>query len=168
MPEYSIRRAAAEDYEAFHRILSGPKVIWGTIQLPYSLPEMWRKRLAEPPDGMYMLLAWAEAEAVGEITLQTFPNRPRRKHVGTIFMAVRDDWQGRGVGTALLKAAVELADQWLALTRLELDVYTDNAAALRLYQNFGFEIEATYRQFAFRAGAFADTYGMARFKREMA
>jgi putative acetyltransferase len=46
-------------------------------------------------------------------------------------MAVRDDWQSRGVGTALMEAALDLADNWLNLTRIELSVYTDNAAPCR-------------------------------------
>ena len=32
-------------------------------------------------------------------------------------MSVRDDWHGRGVGTALLAAAIDLADNWLNYTR---------------------------------------------------
>ena len=35
-------------------------------------------------------------------------------------MVVRDDWRGRGVGTALMEAALDLADNWLNLTRIEL------------------------------------------------
>jgi L-phenylalanine/L-methionine N-acetyltransferase len=161
---FVVRRATPEDYTAFHRILSGPKAIWGTIQMPYSSPEIWRKRLAEPVEGIYFLLACVETEVVGEITIQTFPSRPRRRHVGTIFMAVRDDWQGRGAGTALMQAAVDLADDWLNLLRLELDVYTDNEPALKLYKKFGFEIECTHKQFAFRAGQYADTFGMGRIR----
>lgn len=158
-----IRRATPEDYVAFHRILSDPQVIWGTLQLPYSSPELWRKRLAEPLEGMYYLLACVDEEVVGEITLQTFPQRARRKHVGDVFMAVRDAWQGRGVGSALMQAAVDLSDNWLNLLRLELEVYTDNEPAVRLYKKFGFEIEATSREFGFRAGRLVDTYAMARF-----
>jgi L-phenylalanine/L-methionine N-acetyltransferase len=52
------------------------------------------------------------------------------RHVGSIGMAVRNDWQGRGIGTALMEAALDLADNWLNLTRIELRVYTDNAAGM--------------------------------------
>jgi L-phenylalanine/L-methionine N-acetyltransferase len=52
------------------------------------------------------------------------------RHVGSIGMAVRDDWQGKGVGTALMEAALDLADNWLNLTRIELRVYVDNAAGI--------------------------------------
>ena len=77
-------------------------------------------------------------------------------------MAVRDDRQGQGVGTALLRAAVDLADQWLNLQRLELEVYVDNEPAVRLYRKFGFEIEGTLLRYAYRAGQYVDVYAMVR------
>jgi hypothetical protein len=75
---------------------------------------------------------------------------------------VRDDWQRRGVGSALLTAALDLADRWLNYRRLELTVYTDNTAAVTLYRKFGFVIEGTHRDFAFRDGRYVDAFAMAR------
>ena len=80
-------------------------------------------------------------------------------------MAVRDDWHGKGAGTALMGAAVDLADRWLNLTRLELDVYIDNEPAIRLYKKFGFVIEGTLVDYAYRDGQFVDTYTMARLRK---
>jgi putative acetyltransferase len=77
---------------------------------------------------------------------------------------VHDDWQGKGVGTAFMLAAVDMADKWLNLTRLELEVYTDNESAVRLYKKFGFEIEGMMKRFAFRDGEYVDVYAMARFR----
>ena len=76
-------------------------------------------------------------------------------------MGVHDDWHGKGVGSALLTATIDLADKWLNLQRLELHVFSDNETAVHLYQKFGFEIEGTLRHFAFRDGQFVDTYIMA-------
>jgi putative acetyltransferase len=113
-----------------HRIMSAPRAVAGTLQLPLQSAEAWRKRLAEPPEGLFLLVACAEGEVVGNLGLKTFPIRPRIRHSGTIGMAVRDDWQGMGVGTHLLRTALDLADNWLNLTRVELTVYTDNAAGM--------------------------------------
>ncbi|MBA2617412.1 MAG: GNAT family N-acetyltransferase, partial [Rubrobacter sp.] len=76
----------------------------------------------------------------------------------------RDDWQGRGVGTELMRAALDLAENWLNLTRIELDVYTDNKAGIALYEKFGFEREGTHRRYAFRDGEYVDAYSMARIR----
>ena len=159
-----IRRAEPGDYEAVRQVFTGPKVVWGTLQLPFPSAESWRKRLAEPAEGLFSLVACAESEVIGQLGLHTFPNRPRRRHVGQIGMAVRDDWQGRGAGTALMQAAIDLAEQWVNLSRLELEVYTDNAPAIRLYKKFGFRIEGTLVHFAFRAGQYVDVYLMARLR----
>jgi putative acetyltransferase len=159
-----IRRTEPGDYEAVRQIFEGPKAIWGTLQLPFPSTEQWRKRLAEPPDGLYSLVACVDGEVIGQLGLHTLPHAARRRHVGQIGMAVRDDWQGKGAGTALMEAAIELAEKWLNLTRLELDVYVDNEPAIRLYKKCGFQIEGTMRRFAYRDGEFVDTYMMARIK----
>jgi putative acetyltransferase len=70
--------------------------------------------------------------------------------------------QGQGVGTALMAALCEYADRWLGTLRIELTVYTDNEAAVKLYRKFGFEIEGTLRGYAMRDGEYVDAYTMAR------
>jgi putative acetyltransferase len=157
----TIRHAEPSDYEALHAILSCPRVFAGTLHLPFQSVEQVRRRIAEPPTGFYSLVACVEGEVVGNLGLHTV-DRPRRRHVGEIGMMVRDDWQGKGVGSALMAAMVGLADNWLNLVRIELTVYADNAAAVGLYQKFGFAIEGTLRRYAFRDGVYVDAYTMAR------
>jgi putative acetyltransferase len=77
-------------------------------------------------------------------------------------MGVHDGWTGRGLGTRLMREAVDYADRWLGLRRLELTVFTDNAPALALYRRFGFVVEGTHRGFALRDGVLADAHCMAR------
>jgi putative acetyltransferase len=161
----TIRRTEPSDYEAIQQIFSGPEVIRGTLQLPFPSIELWRKRLAEPPEGLFSLVACVDnGEVVGNLGLHTFPNHPRRRHAGQIGMAVRDDWQGKGVGTALMQAAIDLADNWLNLTRLELEVFIDNKPAIQLYKKSGFTIEGTLARFAYRDGQYVDVYKMARLR----
>jgi L-phenylalanine/L-methionine N-acetyltransferase len=166
--EFVVRRAEPGDYEALTLVGAGPKAIRGTLQLPFPSAEEWRQRLADPAEGVIRLVVCAGGEVIGDLALRTFPHAARRRHAAHIGMAVRDDWQGKGAGTALMQAAVDLADKWLNLTRLELEVYTDNEPAIKLYKKFGFEIEGTLRGFSFRDGAYVDAYSMARLRQATA
>jgi putative acetyltransferase len=165
-PVIKVRRAELRDAEALQAIFAAPNAQAGTLQLPLPSVEMWRKRLADSQPTDFMLVAEADGTVVGNLGLHSVSSSPRRRHAGTIGMSVRDDWQGRGVGSALMVAALDIADNWLNYSRLELTVYTDNARALALYRKFGFETEGTLRQYAFRNGAFVDAYTMARFAPE--
>ncbi len=160
----TVRHVTAEDCSAVARIFAGQKVLRGTFQLPFPSADLWRTRLKEPEPGVIHLVACREAEVIGILGIHTNPNLPRRRHAARLGMAVRDDCQGCGVGSALLAAAVDLADNWLNLVRLELEVYIDNEPAVRLYRKFGFEIEGTLRQFAFLDGVFVDGYQMSRLR----
>jgi L-phenylalanine/L-methionine N-acetyltransferase len=158
----TIRHAVPDDYLAVTLLFDGPKAVWGTIQVPFPSPEVWRKRLSDPEPGLITLVACSGSDLVGIVGLHSHLQQPRRRHAIRLGMTVRDDFQGRGVGTALLTAALELADGWLNVTRVELDVWTDNEPALRLYRKHGFEVEGTLRQFAFREGRLVDAYVMGR------
>jgi len=77
-----IRRAEPDDYSAVYEMFSSPEVVAGTLQVPYPSRELWRRRMAETEDGVYNLVATVEGRVVGMISVHTFPNRPRRRHVG--------------------------------------------------------------------------------------
>jgi L-phenylalanine/L-methionine N-acetyltransferase len=159
-----IRRAELDDCSALYEMFKSPKVYEGTLQLPYPSREQWRRRIVET-DSCFNLVAVSGEHVIGMLSIDTFPNKPRRRHVGIIGISVSDEWQGKGVGTALMEAGIDLADNWLNLTRLELEVYSDNKAAINLYERFGFEREGTLRQHAFRNGDYVDSIAMARLHR---
>jgi ribosomal protein S18 acetylase RimI-like enzyme len=62
-------------------------------------------------------------------------------HCGSLGMGVLPTYRGQGVGRRLLEACI--AKAWLkGLTRIELEVRSDNARAIALYKSVGFEPEA--------------------------
>jgi putative acetyltransferase len=111
---------------------------------------------------MHVFVVDLAGKVVGTINLKI--GRGRESHVGDIAMAVHDAYQGQGIGKMLLLAVIDLADNWLNLVRLEVDVYTDNERAINLYERFDFEIEGRKRCDAFRSGAYIDSYIMGRLR----
>lgn len=159
-----IRLAEASDCDDVYDMFTSPVVSGGTLQLPYPSREYWLKRITNTETGTYHLVAVIDGRVVGMLSIGTNPERPRRRHAGSIGISVREDLHGKGVGAALMRAGIDLADNWLNLTRLELEVYTDNQAAIRLYEKFGFTHEGTLRQHAFRDGQYVDSAMMARLR----
>lgn len=60
-----------------------------------------------------------------------------RHGFGELGMLVRQGWRGRGIGSALLAAAEDLARD-LGLHKLSLEVFAHNDAAIALYRKCGF------------------------------
>jgi putative acetyltransferase len=158
-----IRAREPADIAAITAIMNCPGVVAGTLQLPWRSVAEQEERLGQRRPDVHSLVAEIDGSVVGTLGLH-LESHPRRRHCGSIGMAVHDDFQGRGVGTALLAAAIDLADNWLGLSRLELHVYVDNAAGIRLYEKFGFVVEGTARAFALRNGEFVDALAMARLR----
>jgi putative acetyltransferase len=160
----TIRRAEPDDCKALYEIFTASTVYAGTLQLPYPSREYWRRQLSENVDSVYNLVGVIEGRIVGMVGVHTFPNKPRRRHAGAIGICVHAEWQGKGIGKELMRAIVDFADNWLNLTRLELEVYADNQSAIRLYERFGFEVEGRLRQHALRDGKFVDSIVMGRLR----
>ena len=159
--DIEVRHSGDHDIEQIRQIYAEPSTFAATLQLPFPSFELWQERLAALPDGSFSLVACRDEEVLGQLGIETRDN-PRRRHAATLGMAVKSSARRQGVGSALLRAGIDLAERWLAIRRIELEVYTDNEAAVSLYKKFGFTIEGTLRQYAFRDGRLADVYVMAK------
>ena len=168
MVDFTIRSIEVSDCEALCALQRCPKVRQGTLKMPYRTVAETRQQLEQRPDTMYQLVAVKDsaaqespaAQLIGVISLAQM--KRSRQHVGYVGMAVHDDYHGQGIGSQLLKEAINIADDWLNLKRMELAVFTDNAPAVHLYKKFGFVTEGTLKKYAFRAGNYVDAYTMAR------
>ncbi|MGB7859702.1 MAG: GNAT family N-acetyltransferase [Acidimicrobiia bacterium] len=111
-------------------------------------------------------MAEAEGELAGILEIETFTSTPRHNHVGAIHLiATHPEHRGKGAGRAPMEAAIEMAENWLRLTRSELTVWVTNQTAISLYESFGFEVEGTLRDYVFRDGEYVDGYLMAQLNR---
>lgn len=156
-----IRRAEPSDAQAIRALYQGENAYRNTLQLPHPSLAMWEQRLSQIPDNVYAYVAEINGEIVGNLGFEVCTS-PRRRHVGAFGMGVKDEMQGKGVGSALLDCVIDLADNWLNLTRIEISAYVDNASAMALYKKFGFDIEGRATAFAFKNGQYVDVYQMAR------
>lgn len=163
-----IRRAEPSDHAGLAWSMETPLAVAGTLQLPYPSIDGWRDRLAKQQPGSFLLVAEipscpdAQPAIVGHAGLTPAGRSPRRRHAAVLGIAVRDEWQGRGLGHALMTAVCTQADDWMGILRIELTVFADNAPAIALYRRFGFEVEGTYRAHALKDGVYVDGLAMAR------
>ena len=162
--EIAIRRADPGDFELVTRIFEDDSTTSGTLQTPFPSKERWRKLMAEPAEGDYLLLAFVDGRIAGLAGLHPVGKSPRRAHARMLSICVVKPFQGKGVSTRLMQSLMDLADKWLPVTRIELTVFSDNARAIKLYERFGFVAEGTHKAYALRDGVYADTLAMARIR----
>ncbi|WP_338485815.1 GNAT family N-acetyltransferase [Pseudomonas trivialis] len=158
-----IQRFTEAHLEGVTALYNEPAVCRQVLQMPYQSVEAWRKRLVLDNERRLQLVALHGGEVVGQLGLEQYL-RVRQSHVGSFGMGVATAWQGKGVGSRLLATALDVADNWMNLHRVELTVYADNEAAHHLYRKFGFEVEGRLRDYALRDGVFVDTLSMARLR----
>jgi putative acetyltransferase len=159
-PSPIIRAARREDATNLTKMANLPGVRHGTARLPFTTQTAIEGRLEAP--NVHVLVAELEGSVVAQAFLMQ--QSGRRSHVGYTGIYVHDDHVGRGIGTALLAALVDLADNWIGLRRIELTVNVDNAPAIKLYERFGFEYEGIKRGDILRDGNFIDCHMMARLR----
>jgi ribosomal protein S18 acetylase RimI-like enzyme len=61
-------------------------------------------------------------------------------HVGRLGMGVRSEWRRLGIGRRMLEACLSRARN-AGIEKVELEVFSDNVGAVRLYESFGFSQE---------------------------
>ena len=166
--DYCIRPVKPEDAAGINALRRMPGVFENTLGIPSERETYIAAHIAALGHAdQHVFVAIDHTEGgdvvIGYAQLTVFPN-PRQRHSGGIGIMVHRDHQGKGVGTRLMETLLDIADNWLMLTRVELGVYTDNEKAIRLYERLGFEREGIKRMAAIRAGRYHDEWMMARIR----
>jgi RimJ/RimL family protein N-acetyltransferase len=112
-------------------------------------------QFASSTDGT--IVAVAAGDIVGSLHVEA-----TRFGVGELGMQVALPWRGRGVGSALLAAAIEKAREE-GLHKLSLEVFPHNVAAIALYRRFGFVEEGRrLKHYRRTSGEYWDSIVMGR------
>ncbi|MEQ6291863.1 GNAT family N-acetyltransferase [Vogesella sp. GCM10023246] len=161
---YHIRRLAPGDAAALHRLRTSPGVVRNTLQQPFQSLASVQQLVDNFPPHIHALVACTPDGALVGCGGLHLAQPLRRRHCALLFLMVRDDWQGKGVGGALMRALLDYADNWLDLKRIELDAVHDNHGAIALYERYGFLHEGVARGFNLREGVYEDAVLMARLR----
>jgi L-phenylalanine/L-methionine N-acetyltransferase len=106
-----------------------------------------------------VLVALDADRIIGRLSIARDPH-PASAHVADLGLMVAASYRRRGVGRALLDAAVAWARR-AAVSKLELHVFPWNEPAIQLYEAYGFEREGLRRGHYLRDGVAVDALLMA-------
>ncbi len=156
----------SSDAAALHAIAIHLAVARGTLQLPSMELGAVQQRTDELQMGLYRYTAVAQhvdgmQQVIGSATLRQ-PQNPRLAHSAGLGISVSPEYWGIGAGTRLMETLIDLADNWLGLRRLELEVLSDNPTAMRLYERWASLWKVPDRVQSYGAGRWADAHFMAR------
>jgi phosphinothricin acetyltransferase len=156
---YVIREANAEDLPGIDAIYNA-EILTGvaTWDLEPWSPERRRRWFEEhrTDPTQPVLVAEAAGEVVGFASLSKVSEKGGWRFTREDTVYVRTDWQGRGVGRALLEALIERARE-LPVRLIVASIESTNERSLALHRSLGFELIGEYRHAGFKFGAWRST-----------
>lgn len=106
-----------------------------------------------------MLLAVDGEDIIGIATINS-SHKIKARHEGELGIVVSKKYQGKGIGSELIKSLIEWARNNGVTTRLRLDTRADNTMAVSLYLKFGFIVEGCCKNSTLLNGKYYDLYIM--------
>ena len=147
---FVIERARAEDAAAlldYLKIMGGEteNLSFGEegVQLGLETEQAYLRSQCESADNV-QYLAKANGEIIGTASLNRKPRR--MSHRGEFAISLKKAWWGCGAASALTEAVLAFAKE-NGFEQLNLEVRSNNARAIRLYEKFGFRKLCTFPAF---------------------
>ena len=144
---FEIVRAQAEDAAA---LLNYLKIIGGEtdnlsfgpegVLLDLEAEQSYLRLQAQSTDNV-QYLAKVKDEIIGTASLNR--KHKRMSHRGEFGISLKKAWWGRGAASALMEAILVFAKE-NDFEQLNLEVRSDNARAIRLYEKYGFRKLCTF------------------------
>jgi RimJ/RimL family protein N-acetyltransferase len=134
---------------------------------PYTQTELERFYEQSSGSQKQVILAIVDKQTdqhVGNVKLGPLDWLHRRATFG-ILLGDKQVW-GRGIGTEATLLMVEYGFYRLNLRRIDLGVYAEHQAAVRIYEKIGFKVEGRFRQDLFHEGEYKDRLWMGLLRSE--
>ena len=164
--EFYIRPINSGDGKGLNELRRMPGVFENVLGIPSERIKQNENFVANMDANQHQFVAISKGQDNEELIVGTaglsVNGSHRMRHSGNIGIMIHKDYQNKGVGTALIAALIDMADNWLMLVRLELTVFENNERAIHLYEKFGFEKEGLKQLAAIREGKYENEYLMAR------
>lgn len=139
-----IRRGKAEDAAAMLDYLrqagsETDNLTFGGEGLPVTVSqeEEWLRNL-EQSDRSACFVAELDGKIVGDASFN-MDERARLRHRGELGISVLKTYWNKGIGRLLMEAVICFAREVAGAEIVQLDVRSDNARAIHLYESFGFQ-----------------------------
>lgn len=164
--EFYIRPINSGDGKGLNELRRMPGVFENILGIPSERIQQNEDFVVNMDSNQHQFVAISKVKDNEEIIVGTaglsVNGSHRMRHSGNIGIMIHKDYQNQGVGSALIAALIDVADNWLMLVRLELTVFEKNERAIHLYEKFGFEKEGLKRLAAIKEGKYENEYLMAR------
>ena len=86
-----------------------------------------------------MMIGLLNGRIISQFNLHSVADRLKIRHRGAFGITVRKEFWGLGIGNIMMYELIENSRK-MKYEQMELDVYSDNENAIRLYEKYGFEI----------------------------
>lgn len=157
-----IRPLEPTDARAAHELVSHPEVARGLGGTPFDPLHAYEQTFREPA-GVERMGAFEHGKLVAFVEIAP-GSRARVAHVARFALAVPPASLHGAAATALLAAALEAADRWMSLIRLELELPAGESALQALLEQHGFAVEVRRRAAIVLDGGLADSVALARIR----
>lgn len=109
------------------------------------------------------LVAVIDGEIIGNCAVESLHGNRRMSHRAVMGIALVKEHWGKGIGKKMMQETINWCKK-MNLEQLELEVVTDNARGVALYESLGFEICGTKKNaMKYSDGTYADEYQMTLF-----
>ena len=152
----------AEEIVAFYNRVGGETTYLSFVENEYPLNVEEQKANIISTDqqpNSVMILATVEDQIIGLGTI-TSGNKIKARHCGELGIVVTEKFQGKGIGSELIRRMIEWCKSNGITTKIQLDTRKDNTMAVELYKKFGFQIEGELKNTTLIDGKYYDLYVM--------